>query len=62
VIANDKPGLETDGDIEALWLAEAERRLEELRTGQVQGIPAEDVFHNAREALKPGLTVPAWFV
>ena len=31
-------------DTEALWFAEAERRLEELRSGKVQGIPAEDVF------------------
>jgi putative addiction module component (TIGR02574 family) len=39
-------------DTEESWFAEAERRLEELRSGKVQGIPAEDVFRNAREALK----------
>jgi len=39
-------------NVEALWFAEAERRLEELRSGTVQGVPAEDVFRNAREALK----------
>jgi hypothetical protein len=32
--------------------AEAERRLEELRSGKVEGIAAEEVFKNAREALK----------
>ena len=43
---------EVEGDAEALWFAEAERRLEELRSGKVQGISAEDSFRNAREALK----------
>ena len=43
---------EVESDTEALWFAEAERRLEELRSGKVQGIPAEDVFRSAREALK----------
>jgi hypothetical protein len=43
---------EVESDTEALWFAEAERRLEELRNGKVQGIPAEDVFRNAREAHK----------
>ena len=43
---------EVETDTEALWFAEAERRLEELRGGKVQGISAEDSFRNAREALK----------
>jgi putative addiction module component (TIGR02574 family) len=43
---------EMETGTEALWFAEAERRLEELRSGKVEGIPAEDVFRNAREALK----------
>jgi hypothetical protein len=42
---------EVEGDTEALWFAEAERRLEE-RSGKVLGISAEDSFRNAREALK----------
>jgi putative addiction module component (TIGR02574 family) len=42
----------TEKEIEELWFAEAERRLEELRGGSVQGISAEDAFRNAREALK----------
>jgi putative addiction module component (TIGR02574 family) len=43
---------EVESDTEALWFAEAERRLDELRSGKVQGIPAEDVFRNAGKALK----------
>ena len=43
---------EVETDTEALWFTEAERRLEELRSGKVQGIGAEDSFRNAREALK----------
>ena len=43
---------EVESDTEALWFAEAERRLEELRSGKVQGIPAEEAFQSAREALK----------
>ena len=42
---------EVEGDTEALWFAEAERRLEELRTGKVQGIDSDDAFRTAREAL-----------
>jgi putative addiction module component (TIGR02574 family) len=42
----------TESEIEKLWFAEAERRLEELRSGSVQGVSAEDAFRNAREALK----------
>lgn len=44
--------VETETDTEALWFAEAERRLEELRTGKVQGIDSEEAFRTAREALK----------
>src|SRR5436853_7847335 len=43
---------EVEGDTEALWFAEAERRLEELRGWKVQGINAADSFRNVREALK----------
>lgn len=42
----------TEKEIEELWFAEAERRLEELRSRSVQGVSAEDAFRNAREALK----------
>ena len=43
---------EVESDTEALWFAEAERRLEEPRSGEVQGVPAEEPFRIAREALK----------
>jgi putative addiction module component (TIGR02574 family) len=43
---------EFETDTEALWFAEAERRLEELRSGKVQGIDSEDAFRTGREALK----------
>lgn len=33
-----------DPAIDALWQQEAERRLAAHRAGQVQGIPAEDIF------------------
>jgi len=39
-------------DVEALWLREAERRLRELKTGRVTGIPAEKVLRKARAALR----------
>jgi putative addiction module component (TIGR02574 family) len=43
---------EVEADTEALWFAEAERRLEELRSGKVQGIDSDVAFRDAREALK----------
>ena len=42
----------TPQEIEELWYAEAERRLEELRSGIVRGVSGEDAFRNAREVLK----------
>ena len=42
----------SDGDVEELWLAEAERRLEELRSGKATGVPAEEAFAKARDALR----------
>ena len=33
-----------DGYIHKLWAAEGNRRLQELRSGQVTGIPGEEVF------------------
>lgn len=33
-----------DPAIDAVWLQEAERRLAAYRIGQVQGVPAEDIF------------------
>lgn len=43
---------EVETDTEELWFAEAERRLEELRSGRVEGIDSDDAFRTAREALK----------
>jgi hypothetical protein len=37
---------------ERLWLEEAERRLDELLSGKVAGIPADEVFRKARSALR----------
>ena len=39
---------ESPEEIEKLWIAEAERRFQELRDGVVQGIPARDVFAGLR--------------
>lgn len=33
-----------DGDVDALWIEEAERRLSEMREGKIQAVPAEQVF------------------
>ena len=38
-------------DVEELWFAEAKRRLQELQTGKVKGIDADDAFRMAREDL-----------
>jgi putative addiction module component (TIGR02574 family) len=43
---------EVETDTEALWFVEAERRLEELRSGKVQGIDSDVAFRDAREALR----------
>ena len=37
---------------EAAWVEEAERRLAEMRSGRVKGIPGEQVFARARARLK----------
>lgn len=43
---------EVDADVEKLWLREAERRLGELKSGKVAGIPAEKVIRKARSMLR----------
>jgi putative addiction module component (TIGR02574 family) len=43
--------LESPEEIERLWLAEADRRFQELRDGVVQGIPAQQVFAELRAKL-----------
>lgn len=42
---------EIEVDAESLWFMEAERRLEELQSGKVEGVAADEAFKNAREAL-----------
>jgi putative addiction module component (TIGR02574 family) len=41
-----------EADTERLWLAEAERRLAELKAGKVVGIRAEKVLRKVRSALR----------
>lgn len=38
-----------DHEIDVAWIKEAHRRLDDLRSGRVQGIPADKVFTKARE-------------
>ena len=40
---------EEDPGAEAAWEAELERRIEEIKSGQAQGIPADEVFAKLRE-------------
>ena len=41
-----------DEDVEKAWLEEAERRYKELKEGEVELIPAEEVFSRARARIK----------
>jgi len=43
---------EADADSEALWIQEAERRLEELKSGAVDAVSAERVIEKARSSLR----------
>ncbi len=38
-------------ETEAAWKAEIGRRIEEIETGKVPGIPAEEIFEKARRIL-----------
>jgi len=40
-----------DSDVEELWLIEAKRRLQELHSGKVVGVEAEEAFRVMREEL-----------
>lgn len=44
LLSLDEP---TSSEVERLWLDEAERRLEEYRSGRVVGIPGDKVFKKA---------------
>jgi putative addiction module component (TIGR02574 family) len=41
----------SDAEIEALWVQEAERRLDELEQGRATEISAEEVLRRARAAI-----------
>jgi len=43
---------ETDVDAEKLWREGAERRLAEIKSGKVTGIPAQRVIRKARSAIR----------
>ncbi len=43
---------QVDDDAEKLWVEEAERRLDELKSGNVAAIPANKVIKRARSALR----------
>ncbi|MCK4411028.1 addiction module protein [Candidatus Bipolaricaulota bacterium] len=38
-----------EDDIDRQWIAEAERRLDEVRTGRVKAIPGDQVFAQIRK-------------
>lgn len=40
--------LDEDSDVEAAWIAEVRRRDEELQSGAVSAIPAEDALRSLR--------------
>ncbi|MEX2375527.1 MAG: addiction module protein [Dehalococcoidia bacterium] len=40
--------LDEEGEIEAAWIAEVQRRDEEMVTGAVEGIPLEDALSTVR--------------
>lgn len=41
----------SDPEIEAAWKTEIDRRIEEIQSGKVQGIPAEEVFARVRKII-----------
>jgi putative addiction module component (TIGR02574 family) len=43
---------QADPDSDRLWVEEAERRLDELLSGKVAGVPADKVFRKARAKLR----------
>ena len=48
ILSLDAP---SDAENLQLWVAEAEKRLKELREGSVEEMPAEEVFRRARVAI-----------
>jgi len=43
---------EADADAEMVWRNKAERRLDELKSGNVAGVPAEKVTRKARSSVR----------
>jgi putative addiction module component (TIGR02574 family) len=41
----------SDPETDAAWKSEIDRRIDEIQTGKVQGIPAEEVFAKAKRLL-----------
>ncbi len=41
----------SEAEIEALWVEEAERRLDEMESGQADEIPTKEVLRRARAAI-----------
>ena len=39
-------------EIDAAWKTKIDRRIEEIQTGKVEGIPAEEVFEKAKRILR----------
>ena len=48
ILSMDAP---SDEENLRFWVAEAERRLRDLREGKAKEIPAEEVFRRARQAI-----------
>ncbi len=44
--------LDEEDEIAAAWADEAERRYEELRSGELEAVPAEDVLQRVRARLR----------
>ena len=42
----------SDPEIEAAWKTEIDRRIEEIQSGKVKGVPAEEVSARIRKILK----------
>ena len=42
---------QSETEVEELWFTEAKRRLDELHSGTVKGIDADEAFRTARENL-----------
>ncbi|HEX8905940.1 MAG TPA: addiction module protein [Longimicrobiaceae bacterium] len=55
---SNEPELGEHDEVLRAWADEAERRLEELRSGAVKGIPAEAVLARVQARPRPGTSEP----